>query len=401
MNLLIKDARLIDDKQDLVADLYIEKGKIRKIGKALSYNCKTIDGKDLCLLPAFVDIHAHFRDPGYTYKEDIETGSLSALRGGYTFVNLMGNTDPVCSSMEIVDDVLKRAKNLDLVDIHQSVSITKNFDGESLEHLDLLDERVKVITDDGMGIKSNIVMYKAFKKAKEKGLLILSHAEDEDLTPIDYRVSENLISFRDIYLSQVLETRLHLTHVSTKEVIEAIRRAKGKGNKYLTCDVTPHHISLWDSNEKVNPPIRKKADVEAIIEGILDGTVDAIGTDHAPHSEEDKKEGSPGFVGLETAFPVTYTTLVRENNMDIKRLVEIMSTRPAEILDLKKGKFKEGYDGDVVLLDLDERFQIASSQFASKSRNTPFEGKSFYGKVKLTVKGGQIKYFSKSFKGVD
>ncbi|HLS52810.1 MAG TPA: amidohydrolase family protein, partial [Tissierellaceae bacterium] len=253
MNLLIKDARLIDDKQDLVADLYIEKGKIRKIGKALSYNCKTIDGKDLCLLPAFVDIHAHFRDPGYTYKEDIETGSLSALRGGYTFVNLMGNTDPVCSSMEIVDDVLKRAKNLDLEDIHQSVSITKNFDGESLEHLDLLDERVKVITDDGMGIKSNIVMYKAFKKAKEKGLLILSHAEDEDLTPIDYRVSENLISFRDIYLSQVLETRLHLTHVSTKEVIEAIRRAKGKGNKYLTCDVTPHHISLWDSNEKVNP----------------------------------------------------------------------------------------------------------------------------------------------------
>jgi len=396
MELLIRNTRIVDENQDFYGDLYIKDGKINKYGQNLDISCRTIDGEGLCLMPAFIDIHAHFRDPGFTYKEDLYTGGLSTLKGGYTYINLMGNTDPICSSMETVDYVLNKAEELDLIDVHQCVSITRDFDGKTLDHLDSIDERIKIITDDGKGIKSNLTMYNAMIKAKEKGLLILSHAEDEDITPIDYRISENIISFRDIYLSNVTGARLHLTHVSTKEAIGEIRRAKIKDNDLLSCDVTPHHIVLWDSDIKVNPPIRQKEDSEEIIRGIVDGSVDTIGTDHAPHSKEDKEKGSPGFVGLETAFPVCYTKLVKDGHIDMKRLSQIMSGRAGEILDINKGKIKSGYDGDLVLVDIDKLIEIDSNSFLSKSKNTPFDGMNFYGEVEMTIRNGEIKYSKKS-----
>lgn len=392
MKLLIKNSRIIDENKDLIGDLYIEDGKIKEYGKNLNTDCKTIDGSNLCLMPAFIDLHVHFRDPGQTYKEDLQTGGLSALKGGYSFVNLMGNTKPICSSMEIVDYVLKKAKDLNLIDLHQCVSITKDFDGKTLTHLDLLDKRVRIITDDGKGIKSNKVMYDAMIKAKEMGLVIMTHAEDEDLTPIDYRISENIITFRDIYLSTVTRARLHLTHVSTREAMEGIRLGKKSSENLISCDVTPHHIALWDSEYRVHPPIREMEDVEALIQGIIDGTVDAIATDHAPHSREEKDKGSPGLVGLETAFPVSYTKLVRNNHIDLKRLSKLMSARPGEILDLNKGRIEKGYDADLVLLDLNKEIVVDSSKFLSKSKNTPFEGMRFYGEVQMTIKDGVIKY---------
>ncbi|NLV87879.1 MAG: amidohydrolase family protein, partial [Tissierellia bacterium] len=252
MEILIKGARIVDESKDFLGDIYVRDGKIEDFGKDLNYPCNTIDGQGLTLMPSFIDLHVHFREPGYTYKEDLYTGSLAALRGGYTLVNLMANTKPVCSSMDIVEYVLNRAKELDLVDMHQVVSITKDFDGLTLSHLDPLDERVKFISDDGKGIKSNIVMYKAMLKALDKGLTIMVHAEDEDLTPIDYRISENIITMRDIYLSKETGAKIHLCHVSTKEAIEEIRRAKAQGIN-VTCEVTPHHIGLWDNDYKVNP----------------------------------------------------------------------------------------------------------------------------------------------------
>lgn len=397
MELLIKEVRIVDENKDFYGDLYIKDGLIYDLGENLDYECETLDGENLVLMPSFIDLHAHFRDPGYTHKEDLYSGSKAALKGGYTYVNLMGNTDPICSSMETVEYILNKSNELDLIDVHQCVSITKNFDGETLDHLDDIDNRVLMITDDGMGIKSNIAMYNAMVKAKEKGLIIMTHAEDEDLTPIDYRISENLISIRDIYLSNVVETRLHLTHVSTKEAIEEIRRAKRKGNNLLTCDVTPHHITLWDNDYRVNPPIRKKEDVDGIIEGIIDGTVDSIGTDHAPHTKEDKEKGSPGLVGLETAFPVSYTSLVKSGKISLKRLSELLSGRSGEILSLNKGKIRVGYDADLVLVDLDKKVIVDSSKFESKGKNTPFEGMEFYGEVKCTIKGGVIKYKEASF----
>lgn len=389
--MLIKSVRIVDEEIDLVGDLYIKDGKIVEYGEDLNYDCETIDGMGLVLMPAFIDLHVHFREPGYTDKEDLYTGGQAALKGGYAFVNLMGNTNPICSSMEIVEYVLNKNKELDLVDIHQCVSITKNFDGKTLDHLDKLDNRVKIISDDGMGINSNIVMYKAMTKAKELNLTIMTHAEDADLTRIDYRISENIITLRDIYLSKTIGTKLHLAHVSTKEAIEKIRQAKAEGVN-VTCEVTPHHISLWDNDYKVNPPIREKADVDEIIQGIIDGTVDTIATDHAPHTSEDKEKGSPGLSGLETAFSIVYTTLVKSNKISLNKLSRIMSANGARIMEINKGRIKTGYDADLVLLDLNKKAIIDSNTFISKGKNTPFNGKEFYGEVVMTIKNGVIKY---------
>lgn len=392
IELLIKGARIVDEQRDFLGDLYIKDGMIFDFGENLDYSCKFIDGHNLILMPSFIDLHVHFRDPGYTHKENLMTGGLAALKGGYTFVNLMGNTKPICSSIEVVNYVLDKARDLDLIDIHQCVSITKDFDGKTLDHLDKLDDRVKIITDDGKGINSNIVMYNAMLKAKEKGIIILTHAEDEDLTPIDYRISENIISIRDIYLSHATKSRLHLTHVSTKEAMDAIRIAKEKGNNLLTCDVTPHHIALWDNDYRVNPPIRQEEDVKALIQAIVDGTVDVIATDHAPHTKEDKENGSPGLVGLETAFSVAYTTLVKGGHIDLKKLSQLLSGNGGEILDINKGKIKIGYDADLVLVDIDKKIKVDSRTFLSKGKNTPFDGMEFYGEVQMTIKGGEIKY---------
>ncbi|MFY9213414.1 MAG: dihydroorotase [Tissierellaceae bacterium] len=392
MELLIKNVRIVDESKDFHGDLYIQDGLIQDYGVGLDRDCQVLEGNNFTLMPAFIDLHAHFRDPGYTYKEDLETGSMAALKGGFTFVNLMGNTNPICSSMEVVDYVLKKAEELGLIGVHQCVSITKDFDGQTLDHLDAIDKRVKIITDDGMGIKSNLVMYKAMVKAKEKDLIIMTHAEDEDLTPIDYRMSENIITFRDIYLSRLVGNRLHLTHVSTREAIKEIRRAKLEGHKLITCDVTPHHLSLWDNYYRVNPPIRDKEDVDEIIKGIVDGTVDAIATDHAPHTEEDTEKGSPGLVGLETAFSVSYTNLVKHKKINLSKLSSLLSGKSGEILSLNKGKIEKGFDADLVLVDLDKRIVVDSTKFYSKGKNTPFAGWELYGEIVSTIKGGRLMY---------
>lgn len=396
MELLIKECRIVDESLDFIGDLYIKDGLIADYGKNLDYDCKFIDGKDLTLMPSFIDMHVHFREPGYTYKEDLYSGSLAALKGGYTLVNLMANTNPICSSMEVVEYVLNKSKEMDLIDIHQTVSVTENFDGKTLSHLDRIDERVKFISDDGKGIKSNISMYKAMVIAKEKGISIISHAEDEDLTPIDFRLSENIITVRDIFLSKTTGAHLHLAHVSTKEAIQEIRKGKREGAN-ITCEVTPHHIALWDNNYRVNPPIREKEDVEYLIEGIKDGVVDVIATDHAPHSEEDKEKGSPGISGIETSFSVSYTTLVKSKTIDLKKLSQIMSANPGRLMKVNKGRIEKGFDGDVVLLDLNTEIIVNESEFLSKGKNTSFSGMKFYGEVVATLRKGKIKYLNGDF----
>jgi dihydroorotase len=391
MEILIKGCRVVDETKDFLGEIYIKDGKIADCGKDLNYNCQTIEAENLVAMPSFIDMHVHFREPGYTYKEDIHTGSLAALKGGYTFVNLMANTNPICSSMEVVEQVLDRAKKLDLIDIHQTISITKDFDGKTLDHLDNIDNRVKFISDDGKGVKSNLTMYKAMIKAKEKNLTIISHTEDDEIVLLDPRLSENIMTLRDIYLAKLTWARLHLAHVSTKESIEEIRKAKKCGGN-ITCEVTPHHIALYDNDYKVNPPIREKEDVAAIIEGIKDGTVDVIATDHAPHSKEDKEKGSPGISGIETAFSICYTTLVKSGEISLNRLSQIMSAVPGRLMRINKGKIKTGYDGDIVLVDLNKKIRVNGENFVSKGKNTPFNGKEFYGEVIATIRNGKVKY---------
>ena len=397
MELLIKSIRIVDESKDFIGDLYIKDGIIEDFNEKLDYSCKEINGEGLTLMPSFIDLHVHFREPGFTHKEDLFTGGLAALKGGYTVVNLMGNTDPICSSMDIVEYVLNKAKEIDLVNIHQTVSITKDFDGETLDHLDNLDNRVKFISDDGNGVKSNIAMYNAMIKAKEKGLTIITHAEDDDLTEIDYRISENIITIRDIYLSKVTGAGLHLAHVSTIEAIDEIRRAKKEGVN-VTCEVTPHHIALYDNDYRVNPPIRTERDRDAIIEGIIDGTVDTIATDHAPHTKEDKEKGAPGLSGIETSFSVSYTNLVKSGRISLMKLSQLMSANAGRIMEIPKGKIEKGYVADLVLVDLDKEIIVDSNTFLSKGKNTPFDGMKFHGEVMMTLKNGETKYVNKEYK---
>ena len=396
MNLLIKNANVVDAYESFYGDILIIDGIITEIGKEINKSgIDTIDAKGLTLMPSFIDTHAHFRDPGLTYKEDIESGSKAAAKGGYTGVCLMGNTNPICSTKEVVEYVRNRAKEIGLIDIHQCVSITENFGGKSIEHLNAFDndKELVAITDDGVGVMDSSVMMKAMEKAKKNNWIVMSHAEDKTFSKIDMRIAEDLMTIRDLYLAKVTKARLHMAHVSTVDSIEAIRRAKKDGAN-VTCEVTPHHIGLTieESNYRVNPPIREKADVKAIIEGIKDGTVDCIGTDHAPHTEEDKEKGAPGMVGIETAFSICYTELVKKNGVSINKLSELMSRNPSNILGMNKGSITIGKDGDLVLVDLNKEVVINKDKFASKGKNTPFDGKRYFGEVVMTIKSGKVIY---------
>lgn len=396
MNLLIKNANMIDAYESFCGDILIIDGIITEIGKEINKEgIDIIDAKGLTLMPSFIDTHAHFRDPGLTYKEDMESGSRAAAKGGYTGVCLMGNTNPICSTKEVVEYVRNKAKEIGLIDVHQCVSITENFGGKSIEHLNAFDDdkELVAITDDGVGVMDSSIMMKAMEKAKKNNWIVMSHAEDKTFSKIDMRIAEDLMTIRDLYLAKVTKARLHMAHVSTIDSIEAIRRAKKEGSN-VTCEVTPHHIALTteESNYRVNPPIREKEDVNAIIEGIKDGTVDCIGTDHAPHTEEDKAKGSPGMVGIETAFSICYTELVKKNGISINKLSELMSRNPAKILGMNKGSITIGKDGDLVLVDLNKEIVIDKEKFASKGKNTPFHGRKYFGEVIMTIKGGKLIY---------
>lgn len=386
--MLLKNARLASGQP---VDLLLKNGLIAAMGLDLAADGEEVlDCAGRTVLPAFVDLHCHWRTPGFEYKEDISTGSAAAAAGGYTFVNLMPNTKPVCSSADIAHSVMAEAERVGLCGANQSVSITENFDGHTLDHLKTLPEDLKFITEDGKGVQSGDVMAKAFAIAAQRGLVIMSHAEDMDISSWDYRLAENIETIRNLHLCEYYGTRLHMCHVSTREAVEAIGRSKWKGAP-VTCEVTPHHLWFADTDYRVNPPIRTADDVGALIEAIRLGVVDAIATDHAPHTDEEKAAGAAGMVGLETAFGVCYTKLCKENGLPLARLAELMSTAPAEILGLAgHGRVLPGYAADLTLVELDTPYTVDKNALHSKSRNCPYDGAQLFGRVDLTLKGGKI-----------
>lgn len=392
MDVLIKNARVIDWSQDFRGDVYVADGIIKEIGADLQKDCPVIDAGGMAILPSFIDLHVHFRDPGLTYKEDLESGSRAAVKGGYTMVNLMANTKPVCSSMDTVNYVLEKVRDIGLVDAHQCVSITRDFNGSDISHLDQLGPEVKMISEDGYDVMDSGVMLSAMEKAKEKGITVMCHSENHDLSKVDMRLAEDTMTWRNIALGEYSGCPVHIAHVSTVDSMRYIVEAKNRGSR-ITCEAAPHHIALTSDVEyRVNPPLREQRDVDYLVKCIKDGYVDAIATDHAPHTAEDKKNGSPGMVGIETAFQVCYTKLVCEGHINISKLSEIMSKRPAEIIGANKGQIKIGFEGDLVLADLDKDTVISSSSFLSKGKNTPFEGYKVKGEVVSTFKGGRQVY---------
>ncbi|HJB21520.1 MAG TPA: dihydroorotase [Candidatus Fournierella merdavium] len=386
--MLLKNARLADGRP---VDVLVRDGRIAALGLELTAaGEEVVDCAGRTLLPAFVDLHCHWRTPGFEYKEDIATGSSAAAAGGYTFVNLMPNTKPVCSSADIAHRVMAEAERVGLCGANQTVSITENFDGHTLDHLKTLPEDLKFITEDGKGVQSGAVMARAFAIAAQRGLVIMSHAEDMDISPWDYRLAENIETVRNLHLCEYYGARLHMCHVSTKEAVEAIGAARWKGVP-VTCEVTPHHLWFADFDYRVNPPIRKPDDVAALIEAIRLGVVDAIATDHAPHTDQEKAAGAAGMVGLETAFGVCYTKLCKENGLPLARLAELMSTAPAGILGLSDhGRVAVGFAADLALVELDTPYTVDKNALHSKSHNCPYHGTQLFGRVDMTLKGGRV-----------
>ncbi|KGF03073.1 dihydroorotase [Anaerococcus lactolyticus] len=382
-----------DDVKISKNDLYVEDGIIVEEFSRNEAD-EIIDCNNLALMPSFTDMHVHFRDPGFTYKEDLETGSHAALKGGFTNVLLMGNTKPTVSSPEIYEDIMKRGKDIDLIGIDQVYTITKNFDGKTLDHLDTLPESVKFISDDGHGVDDDAIMYLAMVKAKKLGVNMTLHEEVAKVSAIDYEVAEDAMTLRDCYYAYKLDMPVHFSHVSTKGAMTAIKYFKDLGAK-ITCEVTPHHLYFSEKTRdemKVNPPIRREEDRQFLLKMIKEGYVDAISTDHAPHSAEEKKNGAPGFIGIETAFSTCYEVLVKSGIISLNQLVKIMSTRPSELLNIKKGKLEPGYMADFTLVDLDKSYEYKEEDILSKSKNSLMIGKTLYGSIERVYRGGELKY---------
>ena len=362
------------------------------------------------VLPGFCDVHVHFREPGFSYKETILSGSEAAARGGYTAVCTMPNLDPVPDSIDSINAQLDCIKRAGLIDVYPYASITVGQKGEVLSDFDGMQELAIAFSDDGRGVQDKNLMREAMIKAKSLGKIIVAHCEDNSLLNGGYihdgeyakrhnhrgicSKSEWGPIARDIELLRETGASYHVCHISTAESVDLIRRAKAEGLD-ITCETAPHYLIMndmdigEDGRFKMNPPIRSERDRRALVEGIVDGTIDMIATDHAPHSAEEKSRGLEssafGVVGLETAFPALYTHLVREKIITMEKLIELMSENPRRRFGIPLGE-------DYTVWDLSHKFKVNPDEFKSKGRATPFEGKTLYGKCLLTVKNGKPVY---------
>ena len=421
--MLIANARILDPSceppVDFIGDILIEGDRIIKVGSNLAQTkiaqgAQHIDASGLCAAPGFLDIHVHLRDPGFTHKEDIITGCKAAAAGGVTGVCCMPNTKPVTDSEEVLSYILDKAKDAD-ARVYPIASITKGMLGQELNDIAALHACGAVaVSDDGRPVENGGMMLKALKEAYKAGVPVISHCED--LTIIDGgiinegriskelgvkgmdRASEDSITAREIVLAESSDTAIHIAHVSTKGSVQLIREAKARGVK-VTCETAPHYMMMTDelllsynANFRMNPPLREQEDCEAIVEGVLDGTIDAIVTDHAPHAAEEKAnflKAPNGIVGLETSFAAACTVLVHQCGMSLLDLVKLMSTNPANLLRLPGGTLREGSLADIVLFDPDRSWTVDAEKLHSKSKNTPFDGLELPGRVVRTILGGK------------
>lgn len=424
MKTLIKNGTLVLSGGETKSDILIENGKIAEIGKNLpaDKDTKIIDADKKHVLAGFIDMHVHLREPGFEGKEDIESGSLAAVAGGVTSVCCMPNTNPVCDNAVVVSYIKRRAEEVNLCRVYPIGAITRGEAGESLSDIGKMKAAGAVaLSDDGKSVKNSYIMRLAMEYANDFDLKCLCHCEDGDLVDGgvvneglnstltglkgSLRAAEDIMIARDIALSESLDIPVHICHVSTYSGAEIIRSAKSRGVK-VTAETCPHYFTLtddiilnYDTNTKVNPPVREEKDRKAIIAALKDGTIDCIVTDHAPHSLKDKQVeynlAAFGISGIETSFALGYTYLVKTGELTLSELSEKMSANPAGILGFKQGKIEEGAPADLTIADLNASYVIDSSRFKSKGKNTPFNGFKVYGKICATLVGGEVKYENK------
>lgn len=392
---IIKDARLVAEGGLREADILIREGRIAEIGKNLqSSGVPAINAGELLAVPGLVDVHVHFREPGFPEKETIRTGSLAAARGGYTAVCAMPNLEPAPDAPETLSIEQAIIDRDAVIDVFPYATITRNRAG--LEPVDMaaLKGRCIAFSDDGSGVQDDGVMRRAMQQAAREDCLIVAHCED--LSKKDTAEMEWSQIARDLVLAEETRCRYHVCHISTRRSVELIRAAKARGVR-VTCETAPHYLTLCeddlqdDGRFKMNPPIHTADDREALIEGLRDGTVDVIATDHAPHTAAQKALGfagsANGIVGLETAFPVLYTYLVETGRIALERLIEAMSTAPRRIFRLGGG-LSVGEKADLALIETCSEFILRSEEFLSKGRSTPFEGWKVKGRICMTLKNG-------------
>ena len=425
MNLIIKNGRVLDPANaiDGVRDLYVKDGVIAAVCKeGETYElagADVIDAKGMYVMPGLIDLHVHFREPGFEYKETIETGSKSCAKGGFTGVCPMPNTKPVIDSAEMVCFEVEKAKAVSPIHIYPVGAVTMGQNGvEPTDVAAMKEAGAYAISEDGKSVMNSLVYREGMMRAKENDIVVMAHCEDKNLVgkgainagPVAKKIGvegipnavEDIIVARDILLAKETGARLHLCHCSTADSVEMVRKAKADGVK-VTAEVCPHHFSMTcdeitsdDANFKMNPPLRTKQDVQALIEGLADGTIDTISTDHAPHSAEDKERGiapAPfGIVGSETAVCLTITNLVRPGYLTPMQMAERMSMTPAKILKVDRGTLGVGKAADITIIDPEAHYTIDASTFVSKGHNTPFNGKEVYGKVVYTIVDGNVVY---------
>lgn len=423
MKLLIKNGHVVNPENDLnaVQDVLIENDRIIKVADSVRDDADTVlDAKGMYVMPGFIDLHVHLRDPGLTYKETLETGGMAAARGGVTTICAMPNTRPVTDTSQMIEELHERAAHESPVHVIQLGAITKGQLGEELADIrGMAEAGCHAISEDGKSVMNASLYRKAMKIAKEEGISIFAHCED--ITMVEGGVMnadekakelglpgitnsvEDVIVARDILLAKETGVRLHLCHCSTQDSVEMIRLAKAEGLP-VTGEVCPHHFTLCtddiredDGNYKMNPPLRAREDVEALKRGLADGTMDVIATDHAPHSAEEKNRSMAkaafGIVGLETSAALTYTELVEPGILTVMQMAEKMSYNPAKILGLNdKGSVSEGKIADLVIFDPEKEYRIDVEKFASKGKNTPFNGYPVKGEVACTIVDGKIVY---------
>ena len=420
MNLLITNGRVVDPSQDLDAklDILIEDGTIARVDKKIKSNAKTIDASDLVVAPGFIDLHTHLREPGQEHKETIATGTRAAVAGGYTAVCAMANTVPPNDERAVTEMVVAEAARNGWCRVYPVGAVSKGLKGEELAELaDLRAAGCVAVSDDGKPVYNAQLMRRALEYCSMLGMPVIAHEEDAHLneggvmhegyysTVLGMRgipaASEETLVARDVILARLTNSHVHIAHLSTAGAVDAVRRARAAGVK-VTCEVTPHHIALGDdavqsfsTNLKMNPPLRSEQHRKALLEGIADGTVDAIATDHAPHHFDEKNvefDLAPfGVIGLETAFGVCHEHLVRAKVIKLPRLIDLLSCGPARVFNLPGGTLRAGALGDVTLLDINARYEVAR-EFQSKASNSPFIGQTLHGRVAATIVAGEIKY---------
>lgn len=418
--LVITGGRVIDPetKTDRIADVFIRDGIIKRVEKARGkvQAKEIIDAKGKIVVPGLIDMHTHLREPGREDEETIYTGSCAAVAGGFTSICCMPNTQPPIDNQETVKFVYQKAKEAKCK-IYCIGCITKGQKGEELTEInDLVQAGVVGISDDGKPVSNSQVLRNALEYSRMFDLPVISHSEDLNLSANGVMhegfvstnlgmcgippIAEEIIVARDIALAEFTQARMHIAHVSTEGSVELIREARKRGVK-ITCEATPHHFTLtdetirtFDTNAKVNPPLRTKRDVEAIRRGLKDGTIDCIATDHAPHSIEEKEVefdfAPPGLVGLETALGLVITELINKKVLSWTQAIAKLTVNPARILNLKGGRIKRNSPADITIIDPKTSWVVDPSKFQSKSKNSPFGGRKLQGKVYYTIVDGKV-----------